>query len=321
MTYQPMDLRHHDRHRLRREPLARESLAYMFQLPDEGLAGYLYTWVNGESVAGSALFLYGPAVGEKPIEFLVNGIEMPEDQEFDDWQVGGLHVSHGEAAETAELTFRGDDVSVDYHFEATSPAYIYSCHPEGSPRFIADDRHEQAGRISGTLRFAGREIEFDGMGHRDHSWGTRHWGIAQHWKWFESQAGPDYAVHFMELHAMGNRLLRGYVYRDDAMAEVTGLDIVYEYDENFFHHSFDALVTDELGRDTTVRGNVFARYVMTPHAQSSNNEGSVALEIEGVPGVGHLEMQWQRPYLEYIREQDYVRERATPARSGIQALR
>jgi hypothetical protein len=60
---------------------------------------------------------------------------------------------------------------------------------------------------------------------------------------------------------------------------------------------------------------------MTPHAQSSNNEGSVALEIEGVPGVGHLEMQWQRPYLEYIREQDYVRERATPARPAIQALR
>jgi hypothetical protein len=321
MSYKPMDLRHHDRHRLRREPLARESLAYMFQLPDEELAGYLYTWVNGESIAGSALFLYGPAVGEKPIEVLVNGVEMPLDQEFDDWQVGGLHVSHGNGTETADLTFASDVANVEYHFEATSPAYLYSCHPQGSPSFIADDRHEQAGRISGVLRFNDNEIRFDGMGHRDHSWGTRHWGIAQHWKWFESQAGPDLAVHFMELHALGNRLLRGYVYRDEQVAEVTGLEVSFEHDEDLFHHSFDALVEDELGRATTVRGTVFARYVMTPHPQAMNNEGSVALEIEGVPGVGHLEMQWQKPYLEYIRQQDYMRAQATPARAPMGARR
>ena len=316
MSYSPMDLKHHDRHRLRREALARESIAYMFQLPDDGIAGYLYTWVNGESVAGSALFLYGPAVGEEPIEVLVNGIEMPEDQGFDDWQVGGLHVAHG-AGETAELTFTSDQATVEYRFEATSPAYIYSCHPDGSPSFIADDRHEQAGHISGVIRFGDREIPFDGMGHRDHSWGTRHWGIAQHWKWFESQAGPEYAVHFMELHALGNRLVHGYVFRDGEMAMVTGLDVRYEHDENFFHHSFSAVVDDELGRSTTVTGTVFARYVMTPHANAHNNEGSVAVEIEGVPGVGHLEMQWQKPYMDYIRGEDYMRRQATPAGAAV----
>src|SRR5216117_2100895 len=70
---------------------------------------------------------------------------------------------HGKDSETADLTFEGDGASVEYRFEATSPAYLYSCHPDGSPSFIADDRHEQAGRISGVLRFNGREIPFDGM--------------------------------------------------------------------------------------------------------------------------------------------------------------
>jgi hypothetical protein len=314
MSYKPMDLKHHDRHQLRREPLARESIAYLFQLPDEQIAGYLYTWVNGESVAGSALFLYGPAVGDEPIEFLVNGVEMPLDQGFDDWQVGGLHVHHHADAERADLTFDGEDVHVEYHFEATSPAYLYSNHAEGSPQFIADDRHEQAGHISGVINFGGKEITFDGMGHRDHSWGTRHWGIAQHWKWFESQAGPELAVHFMELQMMGDRIFRGYVYRDETMAEITDLQISYEFDENFFHHHFDAVVHDELGRETTLSGDVFARYLMTPHPMSHNNEGSVALEIEGVPGVGHLEMQWQKPYIDYLREQEYMQRLATPAR-------
>jgi hypothetical protein len=125
----------------------------------------------------------------------------------------------------------------------------------------------------------------------------------------------------MELQPMGDRLVRGYVYRDETMAEVTDVEITYEFDEGFFHHSFDALIHDELGRQTTVRGNVFARYTMTPHPMSTNHEGSVALEIEGVPGVGHLEMQWQKPYVDYIREQDYMRQHATPARDGVRAGR
>jgi hypothetical protein len=125
----------------------------------------------------------------------------------------------------------------------------------------------------------------------------------------------------MELQVMGDRLVRGYVYRDGQMAEVTDVEVSYEYDEGFFHHCFEALVGDELGRRTTVAGTVFARYVMTPHSQSTNNEGSVALEIEGVAGVGHLEMQWQKPYLEYIQQQDYVRERATTPRDKLTAKR
>jgi len=319
MSYKTMDLTHHSRHRLRREPLARESLAYMFQLPDDGVAGYLYSWVDGESIAGSALFLYGPAIGDEPIEVLVTGIEVPYDQGFDDFRVGGMHVRHGEDPETAEITFTGEEANVEYRFEATHPAYAYSCHPDGSPPFIADDRLEQSGRISGVIRLPGREIPFDGMGHRDHSWGTRHWGIAQHWKWCETQAGPDLAVHFMELHALGDRLVRGYVWRDGQMAEITDVDVKYEYDEDFWHTSAVVVATDELDRTTTMRGTVFARYKMEPHPMSSNHEGSLRLEIEGVPGVGHLEMQWQKPYLDYIQQQDYVREHAAVRRDQITA--
>jgi hypothetical protein len=316
MSYKPMDPIHHSRHRLRPDPLQRESLAYMFQLPDDGIAGYLYSWVNGHSVAGSALFLYGPAVGDTPIEFLVTGQEVPQDQGFDDFRVGGLQVRHQDDPEVAELTFTSDDVNVEYRFESTHPAYAYSCHPDGSPSFIADDRLEQSGRISGVIHLPDRDIEFDGMGHRDHSWGTRHWGIAQHWKWCETQAGPDLAVHFMELQVMGDRLVRGYVWRDGQMGEITDLDVTYEFDQDFWHTSAVAVARDELDRTTTMKGTVFARYKMEPHPMSANHEGSLRLEIEGVPGVGHLEMQWQKPYLDYIQQQEYMKQQATGSAAG-----
>lgn len=310
MTFRPMDLSHISRHKLGEDELQRESIAYMFQLPEDGVAGYLYTWVNGQGRAGSAVFVYGPAVGEVPIELLTNGVLKGADDDFDDWTVGDLRVQQGEN-QSMVGTVRNERIEIDYLFEATHPAYIYSSHPDGSPDFIADDRFEQSGKISGVLKFDGKVIPFEGMGHRDHSWGTRHWGIAQHWKWCETQAGPDLAVHFMEIQAMGNRILRGYVWRGGEMAEITELDVTYEFDEDFWHTSAIAVVTDELGRTTTMKGDVFAKYKMTPHPMSANHEGSMKVEIEGVPGVGHLEMQWQKPYLDYMQQQPYTKAHAT----------
>jgi hypothetical protein len=101
------------------------------------------------------------------------------------------------------------------------------------------------------------------------------------------------------------------VWRDKKMAEIVDLDVSYEFDEDFWHTSAVAVVTDELGRITTMKGDVFARYVMNPHPMSKNHEGSMVLEIEGVPGVGHLEMQWQKPYLDYIQNEPYMKAHAT----------
>jgi hypothetical protein len=320
MTYRPMDISHHKRHKLEEEELQRESIAYLFAFPEHGVAGYLYSWVNGFGRAGSAVYVYGPGVGDEPIELLVNGVQMDAEDDFDDWKVGDLHIRHGDD-ETMTATVRNPRIEVDYSFVPYHPAYLYSSHPDGAPSFIAKDRFEQSGLIKGELRFDGKVIPFDTTGHRDHSWGTRHWGIAQHWKWCETQAGPEFAVHFMELHAMGNRLVHGYVWRDNQMAEITDLDVRYEFDEDFWHTSAVAAVTDELGRTTTVKGEVFARYVMNPHPMSKNHEGSLKLEIEGVPGVGHLEMQWQKPYLDYIQNEPYMKQHATGVPLGADRIR
>lgn len=43
------------RHRLAKgDPLSRESLAFMLQLPEAGVAAAIYTWVNGAGLGGSS---------------------------------------------------------------------------------------------------------------------------------------------------------------------------------------------------------------------------------------------------------------------------
>lgn len=302
MSIATLDTVHDARHRLPREPLARESLVWMLQLPEEGLAGFVYTWVSGESKAGTAFALYGPGVGDGPIFEVVDGIAVPEDQGFDDWRVGGLQSCHREPLETADVAFAGERASLEYHFEATHPAYNYGSHRDGCPEWIADDRFEQSGLARGVVRVGGREIEFDTTGHRDHSWGTRDWGVAQHWKWLESQAGPDVAVHFYEIQALGRTILRGYVNRDGRVAEVTAVEVEYEHDEQLFHTSIAAVVEDDAGRSTTVRGTTFAKLEFPVSPLATLNECSMSIEIDGEPGVGHVEMSWPKSYLDYVRE-------------------
>ena len=79
---------------------------------------------------------------------------------------------------------------------------------------------------------------------RDSSWGHRDWPAIQHWRWFEGQAGPDLSVHFFEIHSEGIVHLRGYIYKEGRMSEVTSVDFEYERDRALKQKSFKAVVHD-----------------------------------------------------------------------------
>src|SRR3546814_5597958 len=121
----------------------------------------------------------------------------------------------------------------DTLFPYTTALPIYSTHAGGCPPYAADDRIEQSGRITGTLRIGDRVIDIRTMGHRDHSWGTRDWGALHFYRWLQSQAGEDMSVHFWEFYALGERQLRGYVCKDGLMAEITTLDLRWQGDAQF----------------------------------------------------------------------------------------
>jgi len=295
-----LDPCHDNRHILRDDPNARESLVFMLQLPEHNIAAFVYTWVNNQHKAGAALCVYGPGVGAAPIFEVVDNIPVPADQGFDQWRVGNVHVVHGAALQSADVNYVSDTVNLQYHFDATHPAYNYGSHAEGCPNWLADDRFEQSGQVTGTLTLGDRKIPFATMGHRDHSWGTRDWGVAQHWKWLEAQTGPETSVHFYEIGALGRTQLRGYVQRDGHIAEVTAVDVSFRHDDLLRHTEITANVTDELGRTTRVTGKTFALFEFKVSPLATLNEGSMSVEIDGVSGVGHVEMCWPNAYLDYL---------------------
>lgn len=291
------------RHRLGDRPLERESIPYVISMPEHGIATFVYTWVTKENVAGCAFLAYGPGIGEQPIMEMIDGITMGPERNFDDWQVGPLHLRQDLKLQSAQLVARGKRVELDASFEAAHPAYAYGFHRDGCPDWAATNRLEQAGRIRGTLRIDGKAYAIDTTCARDHSWGTRNWDVPQHWKWLHAQAGPETCVHFWKIEARGQTELRGYVFREGLMAEVESVELGWTHDAQYRQKTIDAQVLDSAGRSTRVRGNYFAHFPMPPVPSCTLMEGAMSCEIDGKAGVGWTEVMWPTAYLDFLRSE------------------
>jgi hypothetical protein len=288
------------RHTLREgDPLARESLAFMLQIPEADVAAAIYTWVNGQGVGGSSVVVFGPGIAENVIVESTDGVAIADDVDFDDWQVGALRVQIDHPMESALVTFDGDRLGLAYRFVGTHPAYLYSSHRDGSPAFFADDRYEQSGRVTGELRIDGKVIALDTTAHRDHSWGTRDWEAVLHYKWVVCEAGPTSAAHFFEIQALGRRFVRGYVYKDELMSEAVDVGCSFDHDNRWCQQHLQATITDALGRNTLVTAKTFASFA-TAHGPLRAIETGMTVEIDGQPGIGHVEMAWPKSYLRHL---------------------
>lgn len=295
----PVANEHDDRHRLR-PPHGREACAFMFQLPEEGFAGFLYPWVNNQGMAGSAVCLFGPSIAE-PIKERFDEVAVPDSMTFRHWDVRGLTMKLGEPHRMVDLSFRGERVQIEAHYDAIHPPYAFSSHEDGCPSYYADDRTEQHGRLTGTMTVDGRTIELDGFMQRDHSWGTRIWGLNQHYKWFHATTA-EAGVHFFEMQSFGRSLLRGYVFKDGRMAEIRSVAYDFIYDKNMHHDAINVTATDSAGRETRIECTVFAKFQYDADPMIVLNEGGTMLTIDGISGTGWCEFCWNRNYYDYARK-------------------
>lgn len=289
-----------NRHALRPEPHCREAAAFMFELPEHGIGGFLYPWVNNDGTAGSAVVLFGPGVGES-IQERFEAEAVPDNMDFHDWRVRGLTMRLGEPHKSVDLSFTGERVTIDCHYEAIHPVYAFSSHKDGCPSYYADDRTEQHGRLTGTLVVDGKSYELNHFMQRDHSWGTRIWGLNQHYKWFHATTATS-AIHFFEMQSFGKVVLRGFVFKDGRMAEVRSIDYDFEFDENMHHNNFDVTVVDSAGRSTAIRCVVYAKFQYIADPMILLNEGATTVTVDGTPGTGWCEFCWNKEYLLFAKQ-------------------
>lgn len=291
---------HDGRHVLRNLPMERESMPYIVALPEQGIAAAIYTWVDKDSMAGALFGIFGPAVGGQPVIAKIDEVRMPVEQNFDQWQVGPVQLAQGLDFKHADIVAVCDQGRMELSFEAIHPPYAYSAHPRGCPQQLATDRIEQSGRLRGFVEINGQRYAVDSTGARDHSWGTRDWNYAQHWKWLHAQ-NRDVAVHFWDIDMAGRKELRGYVYRDGLMAQVRSVEIDWQADARCRQEQIQVRILDTANRTTTVHGKYFGHFEFPPSPTCTLIEGAMACEIDGVPSTGWTEFMWPTAYLTQMR--------------------
>ncbi len=289
------------RHQLPDSPMARESIPYIVVLPEHQIAFFTYTWVNKESVAGAAFAVFGPGVGDTPIQQRLADRPVPADMNFDAWEIDGFRMEQDLAFNKARVRWETPEAAVDFEFEAYHPPYSYGSDPRGCPSYCATDRIEQAGRAKGSLKLGEKVIEFDTTSHRDHSWGTRDWVPFQQYEWFVGQVGDEIAVHFWRFNALGKENIRGYVYKDGTMSRIVTIDNDVTYGDQFWQEAYKARLTDEAGRETLIEGDVFGCYTLLPDPNCSLNESGAKATFDDKTGIGWMECCWPTDYLDHIR--------------------
>ena len=298
-----LDPIHDGRHELPDIPKARESIPFCLHLPDEGIACFTYTWVNRASEAGAAMAIFGPGVGDQPIQQRLPDRPIPDTMNFSEWQIDDFKMGSELDFKKASVNWYTPQGGVEFTFEAIHPPYAYGSHAEGCPSFTAIDRIEQSGKVKGKLVLNGRTIEFDTLSHRDHSWGSRMWGAFQYYNWYQGQsADGSIVVHYWRYFALGRFHLRGYVVKEGLMAEITDLHTDIEYNEVLHPQKVISRVTDEAGRSTALTAEVYARYKLKPGDEFHLLECAASATYDGTPGVGWLELGCQPSYFDFVEQ-------------------
>ncbi|MFM6854847.1 MAG: hypothetical protein ACKOUM_12280 [Sphingopyxis sp.] len=292
-----LDIVHDNRHVLPDQPLARESIPYLIHLPDDGIAAFTYTWVNRAGDAGAALAIFGPGVGDAPIQQKLADRPVPASMDFADWQIDGFSMQQDLRFNSATVRWEHPQATLAFSYAAFHPPYAYGAHRDGCPPYAATNRIEQSGYVTGQLALGERVIIFDTGGHRDHSWGTRDWGAFQHYNWFQGQTADGVSVHYWKILVGGREHLRGYVCKDGLMAEVTAVTSDIKMDASLWQQQLTARVVDEAGRTTEIIADFYAHYTLEADPALHLREGAARATFDGQSGLGWLEVAWPPAYL------------------------
>lgn len=301
-NYQPED-------DLRHRPVPggkmRDSLFWEMIMPDEKLGFQAYLYLAGTGQAGFNVIVWGE--DEKPHVLEFGHGEVGDDMDFDNFSLNGLTLSQPQVRKTAVLRYESERVKLEYEFTAIHEAFSFHQNPQGLPKWFALNRFEQTGRVKGFLEFDGRHIEWDRIGHRDHSWGSRQWGVPHHWKWLIAYT-PDgsHVVNGWIYIAKGEMGFAGYVVKDGVMTPIDRIKHHAEYDDDMGQLHLEADILDTSGNTTRLKMQRFGlvRLPTNDKMDTMIMEAACYAQIDGHDAAGQFETHWPKSYVEYLSAQN-----------------
>ncbi len=127
------------------------------------------------------------------------------------------------------IRFADADLSLDITWNAETPVFDYKDCNVALPKSLAAEHYEQSGKVNGAFVYRGVRHEVSGFGHRDHSWGVRHWEGFRGWVAFMAPFGNNSYLHLEEFNEESSGVTRhGFVYHDSQNIPIRDANIALE---------------------------------------------------------------------------------------------
>ncbi|RLB41574.1 MAG: hypothetical protein DRH30_06545 [Deltaproteobacteria bacterium] len=133
-----------------------------------------------------------------------------------------------EPLERWKIELRGRH-EIDLTWTAFTPAFDYHASGARVAENVAAWHFEQSGTVTGHLRLKGNELEINGTGQRDKSWGVRDWANVEGWNWISAQFGEGLSFNVWEGFLGGERYVNGFVHREGTNRAVVRLELKYRW--------------------------------------------------------------------------------------------
>jgi hypothetical protein len=303
--FSPVD---HLRHSPDASGRMRDSLFWQATLAEERLGFQAYLYLTHAGKAGFNVVVWGE--DRKPVALDLAEGQIPDTMNLDALSFAGLELRKTGFGEPARVTYRSDKVDLEFEFAGKHAPFSYHDNPDGLPTWFAMNRYEQTGTITGRIEAGGRRIDLSGMGHRDHSWGNRNWGVPQHWKWFCAYTpNGDRMVNGWIWIARGEWGCAGYVARDGKVVPIATICQHGAYRDDMSQQRLEADIVDIEGGICRVELERFG-LVKLPGKDKFGTliqEAACTATIDGLAAAGQYETHWQQAYLDWLVESGAVR--------------
>lgn len=197
------------------------------------------------------------------------------------------------------LTWTG--MAPAFNFKDADPSAVAEMIVEARTRFsdlrsvskVGSEHYEQAGKVTGTIRFGGETLEIVGSGHRDHSWGVRDWSAPRAWTWLTCQFGDELAFNLSRVAIESVDIFNGFLCHGGRNYPLRRAKLTTEFeDDGTTQKALSFTFEDTSGMTVDVSGEVLTVIPLDLRSRGHAtmvNEGLAKYTWEGRTGYGIAE--------------------------------